>query len=137
MSLSYQDTARNTRLADLVTALGSTAYLEIFAGAPTGKTAGVFNADPGTKLASLACSNPVAGAASAGVLTFSTITPAAALATGTPASFRFKTAASGAPSTVIIEGDAGIGSGALSFLGPISSGGTVTITGAAITEGNA
>jgi hypothetical protein len=136
MTLSYQDAVRNTRLNAVTTALGTTAYLEIFTGAPAGKTAGVFNADPGTKLASLACSNPVAGSASGGVLTFSAITSATALATGTPASYRFKTAASGAPSTVIIEGDAAIGSGSLNFASGITSGGTVTITAAAITEGN-
>jgi hypothetical protein len=136
MSLSYQDTVRNTRLAEIVTALGTTAYLEIFTGAPAGKTSGTFNADPGTKLASLACSNPVAGSASAGLLTFSTISSATGLASGTPASFRFKTAASGAPSTVIIEGDAAVGSGSLNFSATISSGGTVAITSATITEGN-
>ncbi len=137
MSISYQDAVRNTRLNAVTTALGTTAYLEIFTGAPAGKTAGVFNADPGTKLASLACSNPVAGSASGGALTFSSISPAAALASGTPGSFRFKTAAGGAPSTVIIEGDAAVGSGSLNFASTISSGGTVTITAGAITEGNA
>ncbi len=136
MSLSYQDAVRNTRLNAVTTALGSTAYLEIFTGAPAGKTGGVFNADPGTKLASLACSNPVASGASGGVLTFSSITSATALASGTPASYRFKTAQNGAPSTVIIEGDAGVLSGSLSFAAVITSGGTVNITAAAITEGN-
>jgi hypothetical protein len=137
MSLSYQDTVRNTRLAEVVTALGTTAYLEIFTGPPAGKTSGTFNADPGTKLASLACSNPVAGSASAGLLTFSAITSATGLASGTPASFRLKTAASGAPSTVIIEGDAAVGSGSLNFSSTIASGGTVSVTSATITEGNA
>ena len=74
MSLSYQNTVRNTRLADLVSALGTAAFLEIFTGSPPGKTTGTFNADTGTKLASLPCSNPVAPAASGGVLTFSVIT---------------------------------------------------------------
>lgn len=136
MSLSYQDAVRNTRLAAITTALGTAAYLEVFTGAPAGKSAGVFNADPGTKLASLALSNPTAGAPSAGLLTFSTITSATGLANGTPASFRIKTAASGAPSTVIIEGDAAIGSGSLNFASAISSGGTVSISSATITEGN-
>ena len=137
MSLSYQDTVRNTRMAEIVTALGTTAYLEIFTGSPAGKTSGTFNTDPGTKLASLACSNPVASSASAGLLTFSAITAATGLASGTPASFRFKTTASGAPSTVIIEGDAAVGSGSLNFSSTITSGGTVTITSCTITEGNA
>jgi hypothetical protein len=137
MSLSYQDNVRNTRMAEIVTALGTTAYLEIFTGSPAGKTSGTFNADPGTKLASLACSNPVASSASAGLLTFSAITAATGLASGTPASFRFKTTASGVPSTVIIEGDAAVGSGSLNFSSTITSGGTVTITSCTITEGNA
>src|SRR5690242_16520540 len=107
MSLSYRNSLRNTRLDDITAALGSAAYLEIFIGAPTGKTGGTFNADPATKLASLAMSNPVAPGSSAGLLTFSTITAATALASGTPGSFRMKTAASGGTSTVIIEGDAG------------------------------
>ncbi len=136
MSLSYQNTVRNTRLADLVSALGTAAYLEIFTGSPPGKTAGTFNADTGTKLASLPCSNPVAPAASAGVLTFSAITSESALATGTPGYARFKTAASGAASTVIIELDAAVGSGSLNFSSTIASGGTVSITSATITEGN-
>jgi hypothetical protein len=137
MSLSYKDATRNTRLDALTTALGTAAYLEIFTGAPAGKTSGTFNADPGTKLASLACSNPTAPGSSAGLLTFSAITSGTGLASGTPASFRFKTAASGAVSTVIIEGDAAVGSGSLNFSSTIASGGTVSITSATITEGNA
>ncbi len=39
--------------------------------------------------------------------------------------------------TVIIEGDAGVGSGSLNFSSTIASGGTVSITSATITEGNA
>ena len=136
MSLSYQNTVRNTRLGDLVSALGTAAYLEIFTGSPPGKTTGTFNADTGTKLASLPCSNPVAPGASAGVLTFSTITSETALASGTPGYARFKTAQNGVASTVIIELDAGVGSGSLNFSSTIASGGTVSITSATITEGN-
>jgi hypothetical protein len=136
MTLSYQDAVRNGRLNNLTSALGTAGFLEIFTGAPAGKTTGVFNADPGTKLASLACSNPFAPGAAAGVLTASAITSAAGLASGSPLSFRFKTAASGAPSTVIIEGDAAVGSGSLNFSSTIALGGTVSITSATITEGN-
>src|SRR6516165_10411167 len=137
MSLSYKDSSRNTRLDSLTTALGTAAFLEIFTGSQPGKTAGTFNADTGTKLASLACSNPTAPASSAGVLTFSAITSATGLASGTPGYFRFKTAQNGAASTVIIEGDAAVGSGSLNFSSTIASGGTVSITSATITEGNA
>src|SRR4029077_9023387 len=136
MALSYKDSTRNTRLDALTSALGTVAYLEIFTGSPPRKTPGTFNARTGNKLASLACSNPVAPGSSGGVLTFSAITSGTGLASGTPGYFRFKTAASGAASTVIIEGDAGVGSGSLNFSSTIASGGTVSITSATITEGN-
>ncbi len=137
MALSYKDTVRVTRMADIVAALGTAAFLEIFVGSPPGKSAGAFVADTGTKLASLAMSNPVAPAAVAGVLTFSAITATAAIAGGIPGYFRMKTAASGAASTVIVEGDAAVGSGSLNFNSTIAIGGTVSITSAVITEGNA
>jgi hypothetical protein len=137
MSLSYQDSLRDTRLNSITTAIGTTGVIEVFTGAPAGKTAGVFNADPGTKLASLALSNPAAAGSSAGLLTFSAITSAAGLASGTPASFRIKTVASGAVTTVVVEGDAAVGSGSLNFASGVSVGGTVSISSATITEGNA
>ncbi len=137
MALSYKDTTRNARLDRLTTDAGTTAVIEVFTGAPAGKTSGTFNADPGTKLAILALSNPIAPGSSAGLLTFSTVTSTTGLASGTPASFRVKTVTSGAVSTVIIEGDAAVGSGSLNFASAISSGGTVSISSATITEGNA
>jgi hypothetical protein len=137
MALSYKDSYRDTRLDALTTALGTTAALEVFTGAPAGKTTGVFNADPGTKLASLPMSNPVAPGSAAGLLTFSAITSELGLASGTPASFRIKTVASGAVSTVLVEGDSAVGSGSLNFASAISLGGTVSISSATITEGNA
>lgn len=137
MSFSYQDTLRNTRMAALVTAASTTAVLEVFTGAPAGKTSGTFNADPGTKLCSLPLSNPIAGAAVAGLLTLSTITSETGLASGTPASARIKTVASGAVSTVLVEIDAAVGSGSLNFASNVSSGGTVSVSSATITEGNA
>ncbi len=136
MAISYKDSIRNGRLDNVTTALGTTAYLEIFTGSAPGKSAGTFVADSGTKLASLACSNPVAPGSSGGVLTFSTITSATALASGTPGYARFKTSASGGTSTVIIELDCGVGSGSLNFNSTIASGGTVSVTSATITEGN-
>jgi hypothetical protein len=135
-TLSYQNTVRDARLDALTSALGSSAYLEIFTGSSPGKTSGTFNADAGTKLASLACSNPTAPGSSAGVLTFSAITAGTALASGTPGYARFKTAQNGTASTVIIELDAAVGSGSLNFSSTINSGGTVSITSATITEGN-
>lgn len=136
MSVSYQDSVRNARMAAIVAALGTTAYLEIFTAAPQGKTNGTFNPDAGTKLASLAMANPVAPAAAAGLLTFSPIASGTALASGTPGSARLKTAQNGAASTVIVELDAGVGSGSLNFNSSIVAGGTVSITSATLSEGN-
>jgi hypothetical protein len=136
MSLSIQDAVRNLRLACTTTALGTTPVIEVFTGAPTGKTAGVFAADPGTKLASLPMSNPAAGSPTAGLLTFSAITSATGLANGTPASARLKTVAAGGVGTVIEEIDAGVGSGSLNFASTITSGGTVSISSATQSEGN-
>lgn len=133
---SYQDTVRNARQNAITTALGTTAFLEGFTGSPPGKSSGTFVADSGTKLFSLAMSNPVAPGASAGLLTFSAITSAAALASGTPGYYRKKTAASGAPSTVIEEGTAGVGSGECNFNATITVGGTVSITSDTLLEGN-
>ncbi len=137
MAISYKTSLQNGRLDAITTALSTTAYLEIFTGSAPGKSAGTFNSDSGTKLASLAMSNPVAGSSASGVLTFSSITSATALASGTPGYFRMKTSASGAASTVIVEGDCAVGSGSLNFNSAISSGGTVSVTSATITEGNA
>jgi hypothetical protein len=136
VTFSYQDAVRNGRLNNVTSALGTAAYLEIFTGSPPGKTSGTFNADSGTKLASLPCSNPTAPNASDGVITFSAITSETALASGTPGYARFKTAQNGGTSTVIIELDAAVGSGSLNFSSTIASGGTVSIASATITEGN-
>ncbi len=137
MALSYKDTLRVTRMADLVSALGTTAVLDVFTSAPGGKSGGAFIAESGTKLASLAMSNPAApAAASNGLLTFSTITSAAALASGTPASFRMKTVVNGNAGTCIVEGDAAVGSGSLNFNSTIAANGTVSITSATVLEGN-
>ena len=67
----------------------------------------------------------------------SAIASGTALASGTPGSARLKTAQNGAASTVIVEIDAGVGSGSLNFNSAIVSGGTVSITSATLTEGNA
>lgn len=137
MAISYQDAVRNQRMAYITTAIGTTGVIEIFTGSPPGKTSGTFNSDTGTKLASLTLSNPPAGTPSAGLLTFSAIASGTALASGTPGYARMKTAANGAASTVIVEMDAGVGSGSLNFNSTITSGGTVSITSATILEGNA
>ncbi len=136
MSLSYKDSVRNSRLDSLTSALGTAAFLEVFTGSAPGKTTGAFNSDTGTKLASLACSNPTGPGAASGALTFSAITSGTGLASGTPGYFRFKTASSGGTATVIVEGDAAIGSGSLNFASSVALSGTVSITSAVVTEGN-
>lgn len=136
MALSYKDSVRNTRLDALTAALGTAAFLEVFTGSAPGKTTGAFNSDTGTKLASLACSNPTAGASSSGAMTFSAITSATGLASGTPGYARFKTASAGGTATVVIELDAAIGSGSLNFASSVALSGTVSITSAVISEGN-
>jgi len=136
MALNYKDSVRNSRLDAVTSALSTTAYLEVFTGTPPGKTSGTFNADTGTKLASLPMSNPAAPPSSGGVLTFSTITTENALASGTPGYARMKTAQNGAAATVVVEMTAGVGSGDLSFNSTLTSGGAVSITSATITEGN-
>lgn len=136
MAISYQNAVRDNRMTQVINALGSGAYLEIFTGSPPGKTTGTFNSDTGTKLASLPCSSTPAST-SAGLMTFATITSENALASGTPGYARLKTAQNGAASTVIVELDAGVGSGSLNFNSSIVSGGAVSITSATITEGNA
>lgn len=135
MALNYQTAVQSTRLTALVTALGGTAYLEIFTGTPPSKTGTTFNADTGTKLCSLPLS-ATAGTVSNNVLTFNAITTENALASGTPGYGRFKTAQNGAASTVIIECTAGVGSGDISFNSTLTSGGAVSITSATISEGN-
>ena len=77
------------------------------------------------------------GLAVAGLLTLSAVTSETGLASGTPASARIKTVASGTVSTVLVEIDAAVGSGSLNFASNVSSGGTVSVSSATITEGNA
>ena len=136
MASSYRDSLRNTRMNAITTDAGATAVLTVWSGAPAGKSAGVYNADPGTLLASLPMSNPIAAAAVAGLLTLSAITSALGLASGSPQSYRIKTVAGGAPSTVVSEGDAGVGTGSLNFASPISNGGQVSVSSGTMTEGN-
>lgn len=136
MAVSYKDSLRDARLDAITTAAGTTAVLEVFTGAPGGKSGGTYVSDPGTKLASLPLSNPIAPGSSAGLLTFSTITSATGLASGTPASARLKTVAAGGTSTVVAEFLAAVGSGDVNFASNISSGGTVSISSATVTEGN-
>ena len=93
-------------------------------------------APAGTLLASCACSNPIAAAASGGVLTMSAISDDTnANATGTPTFFRIATTETGT-TTGIVQGSAAVGSGDLNFDASIVAAGTVSISALTITDGS-
>lgn len=92
MAPSYNTTLKNTRMTDVVTAIGTTGFINIY-------TAGL-----GTLLASVALPNP-AGTVTGGVLTFSgmPITESSANASGTAAAATVTTGSNGT-GTVVISG---------------------------------
>jgi hypothetical protein len=125
MAVVYNTTLKNTRMTDVVTAIGTTGFLNIY-------TAGL-----GTLLASIALANP-AGTVTGGVLTFSgtPLTESSANASGTAAAANVTTASAGG-GTVIISGltvSSSSGDIVLSSTN-IVSGQPVTITSASITHG--
>lgn len=125
MSVVYNTTLKNTRMTDVVTAIGTTGYLNIY-------TTGL-----GTLLASIALANP-AGTVTGGVLSFSgtPLTESSANASGTAAAANVTTAVNGG-GTVIISGltvSSSSGDIVLSSTN-IVSGQPVTITSASITHG--
>ena len=133
MSLQYTTTHRTTCMSDLITAVGSTGYLLIYNGTPP---ANVATGDGNTILVSLPLSNPI-GVSSGGVLTFSTITSAAAGVTGTATHFRICTSSAG--TTCIIQGTVGTSGADLNFAAGVGftvaetisvSSFTITATGA-------
>ena len=122
MAVVYSTTLKNTRMSDVVTAIGTTGVLQI-------GTTGM-----GTVLAEIPLANP-AGTVSSGVLTFTMPqSDTSANATGTAAEARIRTASGG---TDVITGltvgtsRANINLSSLS----ITTGDTVTITSATITHG--
>jgi hypothetical protein len=124
MAATYNTTLKNTRMTDVVTAIGTTGYLNIY-------TAGL-----GTLLASIALANP-AGSVTGGVLTFGgmPITEASANASGTAAAATISTAINGG-GTVVISGlvvSSTSGDIVLSSTN-IVAGQPVTITSASITH---
>lgn len=125
MAVTYNTTLKNTRMTDVVTAIGATGFINIY-------TTGL-----GTRLASIALSNP-AGTVSGGVLSFSgtPLTEASADNSGIAAVANVTTAAAGG-GTVIISGltvSASAGDIVLSSTN-IVAGQPVTITSASITHG--
>lgn len=125
MPVTYNTTLKNTRMTDVVTAIGTTGYLNIY-------TTGL-----GTLLASIPLANP-AGTVTSGVLTFSgtPLTESSANASGTAAAANVTTAVNGG-GTVVISGltvSSSSGDIVLSSTN-IVAGQPVTITAASITHG--
>lgn len=131
MALAYVAALRNNRLDQIKTKIdagGGAGKIQIYNGTrpATGGTAT-------TKLAELTLSFPSAAASSGGVLTFSAITSAAALATGTATWFRIVDSTG----AFVCDGDVGTSGSDLNLSATaITSGATVSITSLTITEGN-
>jgi hypothetical protein len=125
MAVVYNTTLKDTRMTDVVTAIGATGFLNIF-------TTGL-----GTLLASIPFANPC-GTVTSGVLTFSgtPLTESSANASGTAAAATVSTAANNG-GTVVISGlvvSSTSGDVVLSSTN-IVAGEPVTITAASITHG--
>lgn len=133
MALGFVSALRNSRLDQITARAGPNAILRIYAGTrpATGGT-------PTTLLAQLSCNSTFAPAASGGVLTLNSISPAtSAAATGTATWFRIVQSDG---STHVTDGSvstvaAGTGDLRLDDTN-IVLGGTVAISSAQITEGN-
>jgi hypothetical protein len=122
---TYNTTLKNTRMTDVVTAIGATGFLNIY-------TAGL-----ALLLATIPLANP-AGTVSGGVLTFSgtPLTESSANASGTAAAANVTTA-TGGTGTIVISGltvSSTSGDIVLSSTN-IVAGQPITITSAAITHG--
>ena len=125
MSVVYSATLKNTRMTDVVTALGTTAYINIY------------SAGGATLLASIPLQNP-AGTVTNGVLTFSgtPLTESSANASGTAAEATVTTAANGGGTTVISGLTVGTsGTDIVLSSTNIVAGQPVTLTSASITHG--
>ena len=132
MAIKLSTAARNAMLDGITSTVGGSAKLRIYDGSQP--------AGPGTAvstqvlLAELTCNATFAPAASSGTLTLNSITQATAAATGTASWFRIVTSGG----TAVIDGSVST-SGADMNLNSTSivSGGTVSITSATFTAGNA
>lgn len=140
MAARLKDTTRNAILSDLITAIGSTAVLVLYSGAPTGKSGGAFNADPTGQLVEVSMPSSPFGTPASGVASLAN-GPWTGTATGgsstAPQSYRIKTSSGGAVTTVVAEGSAGVGSGDVSLATPITSGQVISVSSFSITAGNA
>jgi hypothetical protein len=136
----YTSTHRSNAMTDLVTAIGSTGYLEILTGA---QPASVATVDSGTVLVNMPLSS-TAGTVSGGVLTFNAITATAASATGTAAHFLICTTSSTvncvavSSTTRIIQGSVGTSGADLNFSTvAFTSGTTISVSSLTITANGA
>ncbi len=115
-TVQYDTTHRSNSMSDLVTALGSTGYVQLWTGSLPANCA---SAPTGTMVGALAMSS-TAGTVSSGELTFNPISSGSAIASGSMGYYRLCTT-SGAVSAVS-QGDVGVnGSGAaLTFSGSVA-----------------
>src|SRR5450755_688283 len=113
MAIQYQTTHRTNNVTDIVTVAGATAYILIYSGSVPATCA---TAASGTLLASLPCSSTI-GTVTSGVLTFSTITPAATGSAGTAGYWRLCTSSAG--TTVVAQGTAAVSAADMNFAGGI------------------
>lgn len=131
MALGYIVGLRNTQLNAITTQAGASALLRIYSGTrpATGGTAT-------TLLAQLTCNATFAPAASAGVLTLNAITQeSSAPATGTATWFRIVQSNG---TTHVMDGSVGTSGQDMNLNSTsIVTGGTVNLTSATITAGNA
>jgi hypothetical protein len=123
MSVVYNTTLKNTRMTDVVTAIGTTGVLQIGTAAF------------GTLLSTINLANP-AGTVTGGVLTFSgtPLTDSSAAASGTAAAARVRTASGGTDIITGLTVSSTSGDVVLSSTN-IVAGQPVTITSASITHG--
>jgi hypothetical protein len=123
MSVVYNTTLKNTRMTDVVTAIGTTGVLQIGTAAF------------GTLLSTINLANP-AGTVSGGVLTFSgtPLTDSSAANSGTAAAARVRTASGGTDIITGLTVSSTSGDVVLSSTN-IVAGQPVTITSASITHG--
>jgi hypothetical protein len=121
---------RNAVLDAIETAVGTSPTLSIFTGSAPAATT---DADSGTLLVAITLPSDWAAAASSGSKAKSGTWSATGAASGTPGHYRIKTSGS----VVKIQGTAGVGSGEISLDTTVSLGGTVTISSATFTAGNA
>jgi len=133
MTLQYSTTARNNRLDEITALAGASAWLQVWDGAIPATPS---TAPAGTLLASCAMSNPIAPAASSGVLTMSAIADDTNSNASNPPTFaRIATSETGTTSGVA-QMSAGVGSGDLNFDAAVVAGGTVTVNTLAFTDGS-